>query len=592
MSLTKVTYSMIEDGMVNVVDFGADPSGVADSTSAINAAFAKANTLYVGYSALYLGNIGGKPIVYFPEGNYKITAAVGSGLNNVIVRGVNSVLFSASTTINLLSLGTYNVTVENMTFDGGQHHIKFGGQRIESGHMYVNNCIFNIASKCCVIVDRGDIPGFSGYPAIIRIDNSKSYGSPFLEAYTNGTYVTDCWLAWNIGTATQPLFRGNDKIVCKGLLEVPFGTATASQWSRFSSPAPVLFGVEDELFVNVRDSRFGGEATQVPIVVFASKGDSLVMDGCAVFGDGLTYWGKFYKIPRHISITNCVGNGFVDGWGMWFFQDAVALITDIPSNCEFNLQLNTQFTTAYDRTVSYTPNARGGTSLGMIPEQNLSSAKDAADVVLENLIPGDGITWWAAPYSASGDNASFVGVAPVLGFSLGQVNAFANNWSWRVRIDGFTTASQSIMTFSCWVYSNCYATFQFIQDETLSTLTSVVNQQQKIQPGLNFVTARFFGSGASTDPVFSFIGTGSTDSITFGLMAIHAGQVAGRWQPPGYSVSSISRHHYGSAVPTTGSWQRGAIVWNTAPSAGGVPGWVCVTAGTPGTWKAMANLAA
>jgi len=24
----------------------------------------------------------------------------------------------------------------------------------------------------------------------------------------------------------------------------------------------------------------------------------------------------------------------------------------------------------------------------------------------------------------------------------------------------------------------------------------------------------------------------------------------------------------------------------------GAPGWVCITAGTPGTWKAMANLAA
>ena len=46
-----------------------------------------------------------------------------------------------------------------------------------------------------------------------------------------------------------------------------------------------------------------------------------------------------------------------------------------------------------------------------------------------------------------------------------------------------------------------------------------------------------------------------------------------------------------SAIPSTGTWKRGDVVWNTAPSAGGTPGWVCVTAGTPGTWKAMANLA-
>ncbi len=49
---------------------------------------------------------------------------------------------------------------------------------------------------------------------------------------------------------------------------------------------------------------------------------------------------------------------------------------------------------------------------------------------------------------------------------------------------------------------------------------------------------------------------------------------------------------YASAIPLTGTWKRGTVLWNTAPSAGGTPGWVCVTAGTPGTWKAMANLAA
>jgi len=59
-----------------------------------------------------------------------------------------------------------------------------------------------------------------------------------------------------------------------------------------------------------------------------------------------------------------------------------------------------------------------------------------------------------------------------------------------------------------------------------------------------------------------------------------------------YSSSAKTTETYGTAAPTTGTWTRGSIVWNTTPSAGGTPGWMCVTAGTPGTWKAMANLAA
>ena len=39
------------------------------------------------------------------------------------------------------------------------------------------------------------------------------------------------------------------------------------------------------------------------------------------------------------------------------------------------------------------------------------------------------------------------------------------------------------------------------------------------------------------------------------------------------------------AAPTTGTYSVGDVVYNTIPAAGGSIGWVCVTAGTPGTWK-------
>lgn len=56
MSLTKVSYSMIQGEVLNVLDFGAVGNGVADDTTAIQAAL----------------NAGSK--VYFPTGTYLITA--------------------------------------------------------------------------------------------------------------------------------------------------------------------------------------------------------------------------------------------------------------------------------------------------------------------------------------------------------------------------------------------------------------------------------------------------------------------------------------------------------------------------------------
>lgn len=59
MALTKVTYSMIEGGYVSVLDYGADPSGVADSLAAIQAAGVVAAAE--------------NKTLYFPQGVYGIT---------------------------------------------------------------------------------------------------------------------------------------------------------------------------------------------------------------------------------------------------------------------------------------------------------------------------------------------------------------------------------------------------------------------------------------------------------------------------------------------------------------------------------------
>lgn len=56
--------------------------------------------------------------------------------------------------------------------------------------------------------------------------------------------------------------------------------------------------------------------------------------------------------------------------------------------------------------------------------------------------------------------------------------------------------------------------------------------------------------------------------------------------------SVMIRTEYTTAAPSAQAHNVGDRAINIAPSAGGTPGWVCTTAGTPGTWKAMANVAA
>ncbi len=52
----------------------------------------------------------------------------------------------------------------------------------------------------------------------------------------------------------------------------------------------------------------------------------------------------------------------------------------------------------------------------------------------------------------------------------------------------------------------------------------------------------------------------------------------------GSSVNNIRQHSNGNSVPSSGEYARGDITWHRDPTAGGPLGWVCVTAGSPGTW--------
>lgn len=49
---------------------------------------------------------------------------------------------------------------------------------------------------------------------------------------------------------------------------------------------------------------------------------------------------------------------------------------------------------------------------------------------------------------------------------------------------------------------------------------------------------------------------------------------------------------WGTAAPTAGTAARGDIVWHRSPVAAGHIGWICVTAGSPGTWKTFGSIAA
>lgn len=96
MALTKATYSMIRGAPVNVLDYGADPTGTVDSTAAIQAA---------------IDDSAGK-VLFFPKGSYAITQLTVTA-NGTTLMG--EAMLNGTTFIPL------NTTGNDVVFSGCQH---------------------------------------------------------------------------------------------------------------------------------------------------------------------------------------------------------------------------------------------------------------------------------------------------------------------------------------------------------------------------------------------------------------------------------------------------------------------------------------
>ena len=67
---------------------------------------------------------------------------------------------------------------------------------------------------------------------------------------------------------------------------------------------------------------------------------------------------------------------------------------------------------------------------------------------------------------------------------------------------------------------------------------------------------------------------------------------SGRPQWKGGTTARTDGSLISAAAPTTAAWIVGEIVHQSAPAASGFIGWVCTTAGTPGTWKTFGAVSA
>lgn len=87
------------------------------------------------------------------------------------------------------------------------------------------------------------------------------------------------------------------------------------------------------------------------------------------------------------------------------------------------------------------------------------------------------------------------------------------------------------------------------------------------------------------------INPGAVPSINSPLADPVTGQLSQPWYQYFIGLGLLnSLISFGPGIPTRGTFQRGAIIFNSLPAVGQPKSWVCTVTGTPGTWVSQGNL--
>lgn len=185
MSLTKASYSMVSGAPFNVLDYGADPSGLADSSPAIQAAINAAGT-------------SGGGTVYFPSGDYKLLSAVTVGYERVTLLGNNdAVLVISSLTNNGIVAGLSGsvlplIVIDGLRFDRPTKSTNGAAIKIvNTAYSTIKNCFFKNSRFGVEVKTHND--------SLTIQNNTFVEGTYFgvLEYNTNETWANDLTIRGN-----------------------------------------------------------------------------------------------------------------------------------------------------------------------------------------------------------------------------------------------------------------------------------------------------------------------------------------------------------------------------------------------------------
>jgi len=564
MSLTKVSYSMIIGASVNVLDFGADPTGATNSTDAFLAASAYINAqdggklvipegtyivgkqtfagatgqgyAYRGSDAIVIQNCTNPVVIEFQGAKLKLADGLKFGSFNPVTGAAYyppslpfvDYNYQASLGQMLLLYNNSNVSVVGSAeLDGNNLNVTLGGQWGDTGYQITAYGIWAYNNNLCHIENvyshHHSLDGMaSGYNGLTN-DSSEHY--PF--TVINSTFTNNARQGWSV-TGGKGVTAINCKFNNTGK-NIPF---SSSPGAGCDLEAEGSF-IRDVLFLNCEFSNNTG------VGLVADSGNTASVTFIRSKFVGTTNAPIWPRKPR-VAFYDCliVGTAFNAFASATNPDDATKFF-----NCKFSDQ------TIYSPTgvvynAGYLADFEAGANV-LLDNCNFTST------VQRNLNIKDG---------GMIRNCTFICQAPLTNQDYIAI-------IWNSTIENLTILDQ-IVTPAVDGY-----------------FVSFSNTKYK---GVNFISGtkiKWWSWSAGAGGASGYLGQSDPSQVAYPYLSVIKG--AGSLFLGFYGTTDT---YWGTEAPTTGTFKQGDRFFNSSATVGQPKSWVCTVAGTPGTWVSEGNL--
>lgn len=562
-AVTRTVQDKVRES-VSVLDFGADPTGVVDSTLGIQAA---CNT---------------SKRVYFPTGTYLISAAI-TPLSNQVLYGDGKASVITSSTINI-----------NNFFLSGLDQVRFYDLSIvqtgTSTAAYLG--LINLFNSTNCIVERCHFAG-----------------APWTNVYLNSSQY--CQVSENVFTAICATVAQDTSDVCL------YNNASHNNVIRNKCVSGAYHGVL------CQDPTTATTGTYLPFYNKIAYNEIVASTctGIIVYIGGGTAADSHNKIIGN-TISGVTGaNGTSNGQGIYVVgtRTGGTIITD---NTIINCCISTSNMTNQPGGITLSP-AGTLSSAGVVCSNNTITGMTRGNgiivvtstncpVALSNntvIMPSTNNVATFGAAACTIYNSSNVSVSGGFHSHAGDRDAFliynsSGSLVSNISVSGITTLStgtgQGFITYS--VTSNISASISGVSSTTTNAATNAMQLAGLAGASisgcvLSSVTAVVMSLTRCTQTRVSNCYMTTTGTVFLALAGTCTGTLVGDSNYVGTNPSSITNSSTGGNVqwrallaPISGTWAVGDRVSQLTPVVGNPKGWSCTVAGNPGTWVSEGNL--